>query len=93
MKDLLIILICIFSFENSQQNTLNVTIELSQINSNIKVTLTKNCSENKENSHGLVSLPYYINKNESDINYLNLGFLTLSCEQISFLIFILEQDT
>lgn len=88
MKDLLIILICIFSFENSQQNTLNVTIELSQINSNIKVTLTKNCSENKENSHGLVFLPYYINKNESDINYLNLGFLTLSCEQISFLIYV-----
>jgi hypothetical protein len=88
MKDLLIILICIFSFENSQQNKLNVTIELSQINSNIKVTLTKNCSENKENSHGLVSLPYYIKENNSEINYLNLGFLTLSCEQISFLIYV-----
>ena len=88
MKDLLIILIFIFLFENSQQNKLNVTIELSQINSNIKVTLTKNCSENKENSHGLVSLPYYINGNKSNINYLNLGFVTLSCETISFLIYV-----
>ncbi len=88
MKDLLIILICIFLFENSQQKDLNVTVDLSQMNSNIKVTLTKNCSENNENSHGHVSLPYYINGNESDINYLNLGFLTLSCETISFLIYV-----